>query len=361
MRSEKSVVVSPMGLEYSGLAITAERYSDALRSKFATTRSVVVTGRAEPEHSGSDAVRSFEELNHYIRASGTAVPILWIGLHTSDPLYLRQLDLMALLAEDGYLNVVLPERTQLEDPQSYVAFREALDAGVVSGLMFLNDHHAANWNNAGVPSRVCRPPVPSRFFEAGRTRAHSGSSGIRRHAHMVFVGRMTRRKGVDRIPQLWKRWRSAAAQSGWELTMSLHGQEFLEPGHIDIELLLEMGDGLVKWSPNFPAASEMTGWPPLTLGYTLSRQEFDGIAVSELLACGIPVLASDTTGHRALAEESKAVLLHCTEDAYVQTFLACLADPGAFVELGRNGAQDMLRLRSTGLVGAEIVALIRAV
>jgi glycosyltransferase involved in cell wall biosynthesis len=115
------------------------------------------------------------------------------------------------------------------------------------------------------------------------------------------------------------------------------------------------------WHPVFFDIGELERLPERSVAVALSQQDFDGIAISEFLALGLPVVATPASGHLALASESRAVVIvNHIEDAF-KGAVDLLGDDDTRRALGRRGRQDMLAQRGYSEVGARLTRLLRDV
>jgi Glycosyl transferases group 1 len=341
-------VVSPMGLELSGLAITAERYADAISQAGFRADAIVVGNRDHREHGAAKRMASFSELLAVLSRDVKDAPLVfWTGLHTDCSAYVQQLETIRVLRDRGATNVVLTERTECTSAADYAGFMRLIDEGYVSGLVHQNEQTASNWAYLiTVPQVVAQAPVPDGLFDTGRRRLLVHSSAEPEVA-VIFIGRLTARKGVDRLVSHWPAWQRALRDAGHVPELHVFGQAFPDQSN-DAATAPPIDwptDGVFV-RPNFPSAKEILKLPARTIGVSLSRQEFDGIAVSELLAFAIPVIATPTNGHRALAAESRGVVLEEDGDQFQKAILDLSITSQRYRHHATLGTRDISRTRS---------------
>ena len=350
-------VISVMGLELSGLAITAERYATALRARGYAAEGFVITHEEHEEHGAATRCATLSDFAQRVKAGARAPVVLWIGLHSDPGWHDEQLSRMHDVFDSGGTNIVHPERTGMPEWPAYADFLRLVDSGVIAGLMHFNAVEAGWWAPVTrVRQVVAGPPLPDRLFDVGKQRLRCPAAG--NDAALIFIGRLNRRKGFDRLTAMWPAWRQALADDGLRPRLYIYGRGFGDDGALAGPAFPDDG---VKWQPNFPDSEEMRRWPHASMGVTLSRQEFDGIAVSELLACGVPVLASPTSGHEALARESAAVRLIRDEDGYLAELRALFTARDRFDRLRGRAVSDMIRARSLAAAGSRLEGLLRAI
>lgn len=349
-------VVSVMGLEESGLPIAAQRYSAALEDAHMRAMLVVVSETDHPEHGGADHVADLDSLLSLLtRSDPHRTVCLWVGLHRTRKKYEGQLRVMRHLWARGAINVVVPERTEMPQRTAYRAFEALMQDGCVAGLVHFNDLEAESWaRRVSIPSVVAPPPLPMRLFEHRDPRF--GGNPAERQPTIVFVGRLTRRKGADWLAVAWPEWRRRLVTSGLDVSLRVYGRSFQEDRSIAerFQELQAQPELSVRWQLGFLAPDDMPALSGRAVGIALSRQEFDGIATSELLALGLPVVATPTAGHRALSLESDGVLLRRTREACVAEAARLLADDEVREALGRRARADMVMLRSAEIVGRRL-------
>jgi glycosyltransferase involved in cell wall biosynthesis len=353
-------VVSVMGLDQSGLAISVDRYVAALQNAGVPANGFIVSSARYREHGSSRAASSIADLSNQLRSEHNGV--LWIGLHRDDVAFAEQLESMRSLAVQGISNVVMPERTARPEWEAYGQFLALLDDGLVDGLIHLNARELARWSDrTPVDACVASTPLPDSLFAVGRVRLERVSLGRdnSKEVAVVFVGRFSHRKGFDRLAESWPSWRARLAERDIRATLFVYGQSFDTEADAFEPAGWIQAQADVQWSRQFPSEAQMQAWPPNAVGVALSRQEFDGIAVSELMACGVPILATSTSGHLAIAAESDA--LRVLDD--VQTVGAELVrlalSPRTIPEQGRLATADMWRERSVSSVGARLASFMR--
>ncbi len=345
-------VVSVMGLDQSGLAISVDRYANALRRSGVPSEAVVLGYSRPPELGSARTIPTILELGQWAKDFDI---VLWIGLHREDPVYKQQLHLLEELSINGIHNVVMPERTARPDPADIHEFVEVVKAGRVSGLIHLNAREHARWTGLSpTPMTIAATPVPQVLFDVGRARQAAERMDARRHLRVLFIGRLSIRKGFDRLAHRWSHWHAQLNAAGVTADLSVHGQAFTsEVDSLSSETGWLSSRSDVHWNRHFPSPEEMTAWPPHTVGVALSRQEFDGIAISEMLACGVPVLATKTSGHLALAAESVGVQI-CDDASMGDDLVALALDPDRMRLLGEAGLTDMKTRRSESAVGDRL-------
>ena len=358
-------MVSAMGLESSGLAVAAVRYAEAVRARGWDARSIVVGREAHTEHGVAEQVDGFPRLLDLLgRDCDRSRPIVWIGLHTEDALYAQQLEAMGHLADLGMINVVLPERTLRPDREAYVEFeRAAIGELGVAGLIHLNHHERDVWAaRLPLPSAVVPVPVPDAHFRIGARRLEepvdAGPTGA-----VTFMGRLTHRKGADRVVAAWPQWSAGFARLGLDVSLHVYGRQFGSDRAIadDLARLIASHETVVEWHPTFFDVAELDKLPERSVAVAPSRQDFDGIAVSEFLALGLPVLASPTSGHLALAQETEAVMVVGTLEEAFERAQTLLHDDARRRALGRRGRADMRARRGAATVGARLSDLLSRV
>lgn len=349
-------VVSVMGLEQSGLSIAAGRYAEALRTANIPSQSFVVSETDYPEHGDSHRVASIQSLVELLLSSRASRTVcMWVGLHTTPTMYLEQLQAIRLLAAAGIVNVVVPERTEAPHRSAYNAFEAVVEGGCVSGLVHLNDVESNTWSGrVSIPAVVAPPPIPATLFAQGRARLDA--SWPTGHPTIVFVGRLTRRKGADWLAQAWPGLRDGLMLSGMDVNLCVFGRSFREEPEIAerfarMQKQPELG---LRWQRRFLVAGDVPDLSDRAVGISLSDQEFDGIAPSELLALGLPVIATPTAGLGALSKESGAIRLCPTRHACIEEAARLLEDDAARQALSICAYSDMWKRRSLQVVGERL-------
>jgi glycosyltransferase involved in cell wall biosynthesis len=264
---------------------------------------------------------------------------------------------MNQIFESGGANIVLPERTGMPEWSAYAGFLDLVNSDAVAGLMHINAAEARRWAPVTqVRAVIAQPPLPDRFFDIGRERIQRSANG--NDASLIFIGRLSWRKGFDRLMAIWPSWRLALSENGLVPRLLIYGRSF---GEDIVQAGSTLSGSCIRWQENFPDEREMRLWPSTSVGVTLSRQEFDGIAVSELLACGVPVLASPTSGHRALAGESASVRIVRHEDDYMAEMTRLFAARNQFDHLRERAVSDMTQARSLTAVGSRLEGLLQEI
>jgi glycosyltransferase involved in cell wall biosynthesis len=349
-------VVSVMGLEQSGLSIASGRYAEALRTANVASKSIIVGQTDYPEHGNSHRVATTQSLVELLLSSYTSRTVcMWVGLHTTPTMYLEQLQAIRILAAKGIVNVVVPERTEMPHRSAYSAFEAIVAEGCVSGLVHLNDIQSATWSGrVEIPAVVAPPPIPDALFARGRVRLDTiCPTG---HPTIVFVGRLTRRKGADWLVQAWPGLRKELMLSGVDVNLCVFGRPFHKESEIAERFARMQGQAELglRWQSRFLAEDDIPSLSDRAVGISLSDQEFDGIAASELLALGLPVIATPTAGLGALSKESGAILLRPTRRACVEEATHLLEDDAARQTLSARAHSDMWKRRSLAVVGEQL-------
>ena len=362
LRGRSVLVVSVMGLELSGLAITVERYADALRLRGYRACAYVIGDAPHAECGEVNLLPDLRALGNVILAEAVPPFIFWVGIHTLDDEYLSQLHMMRDLRALGAVNIVMPERTEMPERTHYALFERLVGEGDIAALTFFNELQMKSWPEpVGVPMRTLRPPIPDGLFNSGAARLATHPQVDRERSALVFVGRLSRRKGLDVLASVWDDWRISIARAVGHLpSLLIYGQSFLGPLDEGTTTLVTRNDNGVVWQPNFPTEDHIAAWPSSAVGISLSRQEFDGIAISELLATGVPVLATPTDGHLALSSETRALSIVHTTGAFCEAVKALLVDPLAVRAKGMQAREDMLATRSMASIGVRFEDLLHA-
>jgi hypothetical protein len=355
MEAPTVVVISVMSIAESGLAVSSSRYVEALDSRSWNSIPIVVDSKGDGsggsnEHGNAIHVPKVGDVGRVPGVSDARVAF-WVGLHTDEEVFQLQLEQMAELNRSGVANVVLPERTTVVGRSGYNDFqvRSQKDLGVVS-LVHLNETEAEKWREwlPDLPSYVAPVPIPDAHFELVRA-----SADPRPSATVTFMGRLTPRKGADVLTSSWPAWRGRFLEDGYDVSLRVFGRDFDAFPEIADALALLVQDPAMstQWTKSFFDTSDLGTLPGRTVGLSLSRQDFDGIAVSEYLAIGVPVVSTATTGHVALSTESSAVQIASDIENIYPKLLDLIRDDELRRHLGDEGRKDMLTRRSVGAVG----------
>lgn len=166
--------------------------------------------------------------------------------------------------------------------------------------------------------------------------------------HAVFVGRLAPEKGLDTLIRSWGK--VSASRPGSRLTLVGEG-----PCRPELEALA--GSLGLSGAIALPGASPDPGKILRDAGLFVlpSREEGMSIALLEAMALGIPVVASDIPGNRALVEDGVHGRLFPADDAgaLARTILDCWDSPGA-------AAGRALAARSRVVERYSIAAMARA-
>lgn len=358
-------VACPMGLEQSGLAITVARYVAALHAAGVPSDAAIVSAQRHPEHA---EVRQYVDLAGFVddllaTASRRRHIVLWIGLQSAPAEHRDQLAAIRQLSAAGCANIVVPERTGMPEWDAYNDFIGCVEAGAVHGLVHFNLRELEKWSGCrDIPQLVAQPPIPDPLFEVGHARLRKARE--QSEPAILFIGRLSRRKGLDRLLASWPSLSRQLGDAALYPTMHVFGRAFMPAvsatdadEHLDAPLMWPDG---FRWAPTFPNARELASLPIRAVGLALSTQEFDGIAVSEMLALGLPVVATPTSGHLALAEESRGVTIARDDDEVFQALRGLLSDQHMTSSIRRRGYLDIRRTRSYSSVGGRLAAFLQS-
>lgn len=337
-----------MGLERSGLALAVDRYCEAFGVAGERCSGWLLSNEQHPER----FLARHASLSDLTQACAPDDIVLWVGLADEDDLLSAQLESIRHLANRRTVNLLMPERTMRPDMDAYSDVIDICKRGFVAGLVHFNGRQDQTWQEVvTLPSLVAAPPVPDRLFRLGAARLdrpHGDTS-----AELIFVGRLTARKRVSRLVDVWEKELP-------ETRLHVFGRAFpTEPdGAAFIEAVMARERERLSWTPHFPSEQEIGSLGPRSIGVSLSRQEFDGIALSELLALGLPAVVSTNEGHLALSDETSAVRVCDSVEEWCCEVQHLVANPRLCAAMGHQAALDMAHHRSTVTIADRLATFL---
>lgn len=341
-------VVSVMGLHYSGQALAALRFRDAFAGAGARVECSVVAERDMPEHGEATQFRDLEALSSSLFEHTEAGDLVfWAGLHTDEDLFMAQLSLMEQLAARDVRNSVVLERTELPDLASLSSLL-AMERSTFSSFSCFNMAELDRWRPhvGGIPLVRFPPPIPESFFRIAPSRQPSSASGGR--FQVLVPGRISLRKGTDLVLEVWSSLSQSLRDLGCDPHLVMIGRNFDgdQPLVRRLSAMCCEEGSSVEWIPTPKSGNLLDDMAMSDVGLCLSRQDFDGIAVTEMMASGLPVVMSRTSGQRAIAEESDALVgvSDVAEASRAVTELASSAELRCL--RGLSGSRDMRTSRS---------------
>jgi glycosyltransferase involved in cell wall biosynthesis len=358
----KVAVISLLGIEHSGVAMAAMRYGEALRSVLVNARVLISGSVDEPSH-GVTIYATADQLLSKLLEDGPDRydTLIWVGLHSSDEVLTMQLNAVSLLHQRGCFNIVVPERTGRELAESLANLESIRDC--IDALVFYNPVQAESWKRLLASghtwsTHIVPPPVPDEYFAAGATRRATQQMSDR--VTFLYVGRMLHRKGVDRLLRAWPSIQTRLRSAQVKGELALIGSHFGDTLHLRRRLdgrVADPGSG-VSWHPQIRGDLYTRFNDRNVVGVSLSRQEFDALALTEMLAAGIPVIASTNDGHRAIRRESSAICLVSSDSDFICRCVDLATSVETIQARGAQGGVDMRRSRSMLLVGALLVGVL---
>lgn len=355
-------VVSVMGIEASGLAIAARRYAGALGRAGHACSTIVLSTGTFPENRCDLLVPDFDALYDVLTTRTSAGPIFWVGLHTNDRGLEAQLELMKGARDAGFNSIVVPERTEHEEDSDCMGFVDRA-SDLVHGMVSFNEVQRSRWVRRvpHVDHVVAPPPIPEAFFQAGRSRLASAPARLRGPVHVVAVGRIARRKGIDRLLRLWPEIDARCRLSGVETRLTLLGKDFGADPSLSHLVDGAVGDPTtcVNWISDFSDDPRLSATISADVGVSLSTQEFDAIAVTEMMAAGLPVVLSPTSGHVAVQQECGFIRLVSSDADVVNALVNLCTNARLRSREGHAGMTAIAAARSEEVVVSRLLRLLR--
>jgi glycosyltransferase involved in cell wall biosynthesis len=196
-------------------------------------------------------------------------------------------------------------------------------------------------------------PIRADRFLSGRARPAPGEVMT-----IVFVGRISSRKGVDTVVELSHRLHDLEGRVRLEL---IGGHTLWSDYRC---LLADLNPAVATWVGHLPAEELSARLVGATLAIQPSKYEPFGLTVGEALASGVPVVASVEVGAAEDVDGQCCRLVPIADaealEAAVRALLAELAGPTG-PELRRNARREAERLFDPTLVAGRVASVLAAV
>jgi glycosyltransferase involved in cell wall biosynthesis len=218
---------------------------------------------------------------------------------------------------------VLYRRTDAIACISHSLEQEALDAGIPRARVRY------------LPNPVdCTQFTPANDAERGQWRAELGVPADAILA--VFVGRLSREKGVMELLRAWRKAQPAACLAIIGPPMTDHPWDVSEEARTFVER--EGLDPAVRFLGGLPAALVARWLSVADFAVQPSQFEAMGLAAAEAMAAGLPVVASDTGGFRdfVVPGETGWLVPVGDEDALAATIVRLVTNAGERARWGKN-------------------------
>ncbi len=217
-------------------------------------------------------------------------------------------------------------RASVRRAQAVIAVSRQTAQDVVQAFQVSADRVHVVYN--GVDCRF-RPPDPD------RVRAFRRAKGLPEH-FVLYVGTLEPRKNLERLLAAFALWRSRNPSAG-EVVLVLAGAKgwYYEPIFRPVEAL-ELQD-VVRF-PGYVPPEELPDWyGAATVFVYPSLFEGFGLPVLEAMACGTPVICSDTASLQEVAGDAGWVVPAQDTEALAQALAQLLADPEARAVYAQRG------------------------
>lgn len=170
---------------------------------------------------------------------------------------------------------------------------------------------------------------------------------------LLFLSRLHRKKGLDILVDAFDRY----ARAGGNMHLVVAGPD---GGECDATLKLiqhrNLADRIHMVGPLY-GPDKLAALRDAFAFVLSSRQEGFSIAITEALACSLPVIISDSSHFPEVAEVGAGRVLPLEAAAFAKAFNELEADPEAAAAMGRAGAQLVRDRYTWPKVAAAMIAL----
>jgi len=313
----KIALVCPYEIERSGVIVFARRLATTFVRQGATTKVLSIGSDRVSETAPAQNLSTHEALERYlIEESSTYDVLFWMGLYEDLCAVQEQCQTSILLREKlGKRIFIMWERTGhaevLPDSRLFQSFAQE----GVNGILVMNDEHKDYLIKHSVPRRLvhgvspgvdtCSEFRPARS-ESERVRLRKECGWPEKSAVVLSVGRFVRRKRTDLLLNAWLEDQELAKKGVLVLVGSGFGQEdsledqVYEMAGMSNSIMVVPHRFDANWAPYYRAADFFV---------QVGVVEGEPSVLSEAMASGIPVVASDVAGHRGLVRPGRTGIL----------------------------------------------------
>lgn len=362
-REVRVVIVVPYGVEESGIVVFMCRLEQEFaRHGIVTTLLLKGTTQEWMGRTFSNFATS-EELSSWLsQRSAEYDVVFWAGFSKDLQDVKRQVsDSVTLRRQLGKSVFFLWERTGEEDVLPDPGMVRQLCAAACDGILVLNEQqkgelldlsvpiHLVHVSPPGIDCSEFRPPCP---LESHQIRGKLGWNLEKVIA--LYVGRFVRRKRVDFIIKVWLDDEALARKADLVLVGSGFGhrssieREVHELASLSQSIFVVPHDGQSDRT-QFYRAADFAVLP--------GTSEGEPSVLSESMASGLPVVASNIPGHRGLVQPNKTGLLFEVDNQQeLRQMLHLIVDNRAYRhELGRAARSTAVRQRDISAVAERLL------
>lgn len=359
------LLVAPYTIEESGVIVFCRRLARELH-RMGMDATVVAKGGPPKGVETADFITfpSSSELRDWLLQKATDFDaVLWMGFYLQSEEFIQQILASIELREDrGVRNYFLWERTGKQEVIPQRGSIGPLLRRAATGILVLNDDQAKVINDLklDLPVRLIAPGVDTRSqftplrSHAERTRIRESLGWPTAKPVILSVGRFVQRKRTTCLLSTWLGDAFLVGNSVLVLVGSGFGQE--DSVEREVYRLAEEADNILI-VPHRDEVDRAPFYRASDIFVLFGILEGEPSVLSEAMACGLAVVATDIAGHAGLVEHGRTGLLFGQDNALECARYLCrlVKDRAYRTKLGAAARDKAVERRDITVIAKEVL------
>ncbi len=365
-------IVVPYGLEESGIILAMTRLANELNKRGITTNLFLRCNGGVISKNTDDVINfsSIQDVTFQLFKNGSMYDVVfWAGFcQNSNEIAVQIESSIQFRKQPGKRVFFMWERTGEIDvvPQSdlfYLLLNNASD-----GILALNQSQVALLKQQGFPDariHLMPPGIDTQDIfkplesDDERSMIKRKLGWVRESPIVLTIGRLVMRKRIDLVARLWREETSLSNAATLAIVGAMFGVEpYLEKL---IQDMAETTNG-IRFHPYSSHSDIPQYYQAANIFVIPGILEGEPSVLSEAMACGLAVVASNIPGHTGLIHHGMTGLLFEPDNRtdLLDNIFRLINAPHLCGELGRAARKEVVAKRDIGVIADEFISFIRS-